>query len=111
MQHQSSDASAGTAYETVLSHLETAPVGTDYLITCTLSLSDELARAEVKDITIRHPKETDDPVTAIPAGSYSFQQLPFTPESKMDLLPLFMKFISTATISTAYIRIYKEKTL
>ncbi|MBN2858721.1 MAG: hypothetical protein JXK93_00490 [Sphaerochaetaceae bacterium] len=109
IQFESSDTSVGTAYEAVLAHLETAPVGTDYLITCMLRIGDELTRADVIGITVRHPKETETPITAIPTGSYSFQQLPFTPESKLELLPFFMKFISTAKVSTAYIRIYKEK--
>jgi len=109
IQFESSDTSVGTAYETVLAHLETAPVGTDYLITCMLKIHDELTRGEAHGITARYPGEAETPVTAVSAGSYSFQQLPFTPESKLELLPFFMKFISTAKASTAYIRIYKEK--
>ncbi len=109
IQIESSDQSVGTAYESVLTHLDQAPIGTDCLITGRVKTSDELSRAELEQVSERLPEDSTEAITSIPAGTYRFQQLPFTPESKVDMLPLFMKFISTSHAPTVYIRIYKEK--
>lgn len=104
--------SVGDYYDAMLLFLEQEKVGTDSIIACEAFWSDELFTVQAKKGFYTNRENTDPTLTSITPGQYSFEQLLFTPSTKIEFLPLCMKFVSKELhqkSSTFYIRLYKEK--
>jgi len=105
--------SIGGSYEAILRFLDTMEIGTDCLLISDIQYNDELGFTTTYNDSYYQKRENpSEGGFILQTGLYSFEQLPFTPESSKELLPLFNRFIAseaTNSSSHSYIRIYKEK--
>ncbi len=103
----------GDIYEAILQFLDTMEIGTDCLLVADIHYSDELGFTTTYSNSYHRTRNDESHgAFSLPVGLYSFEQLPFTPEKKEELLPLFIRFIAkeaSQSCDQGYIRIYKEK--
>ena len=107
------DTSCAQAFDQLLQTMETLPVASDGIVTCEAIMTDEICIVNCVAVAYSSPEENSPVVHAIPAGIYQFEQLPLSPTSSVEFMPLLNRFaLSMATRknskTTIHVRLYKE---